>query len=118
MCGSLNELTDSMVHAVQSEVLELLLAYEGIQVTMENEDGNTPLHYFCRSFPSPTCQALLRVLLSLGADPNKPNQVPCPACAVYGVWRVACAVVRWCGGASLKLRCADSQERHPCTRQF
>lgn len=58
----------------RSEVLELLLAYEGIHVTMENEDGNTPLHYFCRSFPSPTCQALLRVLLSLGADPNKPNQ--------------------------------------------
>jgi ankyrin repeat protein len=81
-------------HAVQSEVLELLLAHEGIQVTMENEDGNTPLHYFCRSFPSPTCQALLRVLLSLGADPNKPNQVPCPACAVCGVWCVVCAVVR------------------------
>jgi hypothetical protein len=100
-----------MGHAVQSEVLELLLAYEGIQVTMENEDGNTPLHYFCRSFPSPTCQALLRVLLSLGADPNKPNQVPC-------------AVVRWCGGAVVRWcvtqteMCGHSQERHPCTRQF
>jgi ankyrin repeat protein len=62
---------------MQSEVLELLLAYEGIQVTMENEDGNTPLHYFCRCFASPTCQTILQVLLSFGADPNKPNQVCC-----------------------------------------
>lgn len=38
----------------------------GIQVDVENQDNNTPLHYFCQKFVSPTCVSVGEKLLKLG----------------------------------------------------
>ncbi|KAL6041653.1 Set3 complex subunit with deacetylase, meiotic-specific repressor of sporulation proteins [Balamuthia mandrillaris] len=59
---------------VKDEIIEALLNFENIRVTVVNQDGNTPLHYFCKCFLSPSCQDLAQMMINLGADVNFQNE--------------------------------------------
>ena len=40
-----------------------------------NNDGNTPLHYFCQKFKDPECHELIESMLKAAADINAQNQI-------------------------------------------
>eukprot|EP01108_Squamamoeba_japonica_P004949 TRINITY_DN3871_c0_g1_i1.p1 TRINITY_DN3871_c0_g1~~TRINITY_DN3871_c0_g1_i1.p1 ORF type:complete len:829 (+),score=305.83 TRINITY_DN3871_c0_g1_i1:127-2613(+) len=50
-------------------VLEALLAIESIDVTLANNDDNTPLHYFCQKYATINCAQVGGKLLSKGGLP-------------------------------------------------
>ena len=53
----------------------MLLNFEGIKVEIRNNDGNTPLHYFCQKFKSPTeCTEIFDLFIKKGADVNSKNR--------------------------------------------
>lgn len=45
------------------DVLKLLLDFPGIKFDAENQDKNTPLHYFCQKFISPGCVEFGEILI-------------------------------------------------------
>ncbi|PRP81431.1 ankyrin repeat-containing protein [Planoprotostelium fungivorum] len=59
---------------IDGAVLDLLLSFPGIDVNLKNKDGNTALHYFCRSYISPDdCQDLFSTFVRRGANVNAAN---------------------------------------------
>ncbi len=52
-----------------------LLKDPQIKVNIVNSDGNTALHYLCKSFLSPSCLEIAALMLQLGVDINRPNNV-------------------------------------------
>ena len=52
----------------------MLLQFPGIQVEVENNDLNTPLHYFAQNFCSPSCQELGELLIKKGSNVNHKNK--------------------------------------------
>jgi ankyrin repeat protein len=44
-----------------------LLRHPGIEVNSTNRDGNTPLHYFCRTYNSPSAEGLFKSFIEKGA---------------------------------------------------
>ncbi|KAH3731891.1 ankyrin repeat protein [Pelomyxa schiedti] len=64
-------------HAVQycdEQILLKILNTEGIQVSILNQDLNTPLHYFCEKFRSPQCQEPFNKMIEKRADVNAVNR--------------------------------------------
>lgn len=61
----------------EEEILTLLLDAPGIRVDVSNTDDNTPLHYFCQKFQTPTCTILGEKMLQLGPHNfvNKINSI-------------------------------------------
>lgn len=43
-------------------------------MTVENNDQNTPLHYFCEKFRSPNCTEAFEIFIKKGADVNAQNK--------------------------------------------
>jgi len=56
------------------KIIELLLTQDTVQVNVTNDDGNTPLHYFCRNFYDQSCESLFRLFIEKGADVNITNK--------------------------------------------
>eukprot|EP01113_Clastostelium_recurvatum_P011680 TRINITY_DN1597_c0_g1_i1.p1 TRINITY_DN1597_c0_g1~~TRINITY_DN1597_c0_g1_i1.p1 ORF type:complete len:688 (-),score=192.59 TRINITY_DN1597_c0_g1_i1:164-2140(-) len=54
-------------------VLMMLLQYDGIDVDVENDDKNRPLHYFCQKFKSPNCHEPFQLFIEKGANTNAQN---------------------------------------------
>lgn len=44
-----------------------------INVNIENEDKNTPLHYFCQKFRSPNCTDAFEIFIEKGANVSAQN---------------------------------------------
>jgi ankyrin repeat protein/predicted Ser/Thr protein kinase len=55
-------------------ILFRLLKFSGLDVTIANNDGNTPLHYFCEKNHSPECEKIGQALVDRGAGVNTRNQ--------------------------------------------
>lgn len=51
----------------------LLLRHKDINVNIENDDKNTPLHYFTQKFRSPNCQEAFDLFIEKGANVNAVN---------------------------------------------
>eukprot|EP01113_Clastostelium_recurvatum_P011683 TRINITY_DN1597_c0_g2_i2.p1 TRINITY_DN1597_c0_g2~~TRINITY_DN1597_c0_g2_i2.p1 ORF type:complete len:643 (-),score=161.00 TRINITY_DN1597_c0_g2_i2:74-2002(-) len=56
------------------QVLVTLLSFPGLNVNVENDDGNTPLHYFCQKFKSPSCHDAFIAFRYKGANVNARNK--------------------------------------------
>eukprot|EP01132_Coremiostelium_polycephalum_P005348 gene5348-6671_t len=62
--------------AVSSDdrILMRVLQHEGINVDIQNDDKNTPLHYFCQKFRSPNCQESFQLFIQKGVNVNAQNK--------------------------------------------
>lgn len=58
----------------EDEILKELLLLNNVQVDVDNNDSNTPLHYFCERFISPSCEELGTKLIERGGNVNKRNK--------------------------------------------
>jgi len=58
---------------IHTDILEVLLKFQYIDVTVKNSDENTPLHYFCEKTQSYDCEKIGDMLIKLGADVNAEN---------------------------------------------
>eukprot|EP01114_Cavostelium_apophysatum_P020374 TRINITY_DN6807_c0_g1_i2.p1 TRINITY_DN6807_c0_g1~~TRINITY_DN6807_c0_g1_i2.p1 ORF type:complete len:695 (+),score=200.18 TRINITY_DN6807_c0_g1_i2:258-2342(+) len=58
-------------------IIKLLLGFEHTNLNLINNDGNTPLHYFCQKFKSPDdCQEIMDIFLnSKTVDINARNRI-------------------------------------------
>ena len=54
-------------------ILNKLLECPYIRVDVENNDSNSPLHYFCERNHSPDCERIGQQLIDKGAIVNKTN---------------------------------------------
>jgi len=59
---------------LDERILIALLRFPGIDVHLQNLDGNTPLHLLCEKFSMPTVVDHLNVFFSLGAEINVQNE--------------------------------------------
>jgi len=59
---------------IDERILIALLRFPGIDVHLQNVDGNTPLHLFCEKFGRPSVIEHLNVFFTLGADVNAQNE--------------------------------------------
>jgi len=62
--------------AVSSDdkILMKVLQHEGINVDVQNDDKNTPIHYFCQTFRSPNCQEPFQLFIQKGVNVNAQNK--------------------------------------------
>ncbi|KAK5575400.1 hypothetical protein RB653_010660 [Dictyostelium firmibasis] len=62
--------------AVSSDdrILMRVLQYENINVDVQNDDLNTPIHYFCQKFRSPNCQEPFQLFIQKGVNVNAQNK--------------------------------------------
>jgi hypothetical protein len=58
---------------VDDKIVSCLLDHPGINVNLENQDKNTPLHYFCEKFRNPCCTELFKKFINKGANVNAQN---------------------------------------------
>lgn len=79
MINSLDEFGNSALHVacldsekIDPRILELLLAFRGINVSVRNHSENTPLHYLCYKWPGPDLK-LFNLMYNLGANVNALN---------------------------------------------
>jgi len=69
-------------------LVESLLSTQAVDVTVQNSDGNTALHYFVRQWPEnsePHCEKLLQMFVWRGASLNAANryaETPLHSCCV------------------------------------
>jgi hypothetical protein len=54
------------VRGPNDAILHALLAFQGINVNVQNNDQNTPLHYFCEKNLSPDCERIGQTLIDKG----------------------------------------------------
>lgn len=73
----------------EEDILDMLLCHEGkelikfefwyislftgINVTLKNKEGSTPLHYFVAKYRFPNCHEIFKVFIDKGADVNEKN---------------------------------------------
>ena len=60
---------------MDERILTYLLDYPGIDVQAKNLDGNTPLHYFCEKFSSPSAPEYMDRFIQMGAAVNVANDL-------------------------------------------
>lgn len=60
---------------MDERILTYLLDYPGIDVQAKNLNGNTPLHYFCEKFSSPSAPEYMDRFIQLGAAVNVANDL-------------------------------------------
>lgn len=57
------------------EILKMLFEHPGLECDVENQDQNTPLHFFCQRFISPACGELGEILIQRAPSAiNKKNR--------------------------------------------
>lgn len=56
------------------ECATLLLKYDGIEIDIRNASDNTPLHYFCEKWQSPSYAENFKIFIAKGADKDAVNQ--------------------------------------------
>jgi ankyrin repeat protein len=61
------------VRGTNDAILNKLLEVKSIRVDVQNNDQNTPLHYFCEKNHSPDCERIGKMLIDKGALVNKTN---------------------------------------------
>jgi ankyrin repeat protein len=61
------------VRGTNDAILNRLLEVKSIRVDVQNNDQNTPLHYFCEKNHSPDCERIGKMLIDKGALVNKTN---------------------------------------------
>jgi ankyrin repeat protein len=60
---------------INPRIIVELLSFPGINVNIQNNDCNTPLHYFCQKFKYPDeCQEIFELLVKKGASINAQNK--------------------------------------------
>ena len=68
------------------KVVGRLLGVKFVAVNVRSEDLNTPLHYFCKNYSSPSTPSLFAQFLEKGADLNAANKNKETALH-YAVWK-------------------------------
>ncbi|EGC31160.1 hypothetical protein DICPUDRAFT_95570 [Dictyostelium purpureum] len=58
----------------EDKILMKLLQYDNINVDVQNEDYNTPIHYFCQKFKYPSCQEPFQLFIQKGVNVNAQNK--------------------------------------------
>eukprot|EP01111_Echinosteliopsis_oligospora_P005792 TRINITY_DN1946_c0_g1_i1.p1 TRINITY_DN1946_c0_g1~~TRINITY_DN1946_c0_g1_i1.p1 ORF type:complete len:635 (+),score=133.12 TRINITY_DN1946_c0_g1_i1:356-2260(+) len=61
------------VGASEDKIIVKLLQYEGIDVDVENDDKNRPIHYFCQKYKSPNCSEPFAAFIAKGCNINAQN---------------------------------------------
>eukprot|EP01126_Amoeba_proteus_P034459 TRINITY_DN3434_c0_g1_i2.p1 TRINITY_DN3434_c0_g1~~TRINITY_DN3434_c0_g1_i2.p1 ORF type:complete len:772 (-),score=154.55 TRINITY_DN3434_c0_g1_i2:123-2318(-) len=59
--------------AEQEQILLNLVEHEKSDINLVDEEGNTPLHTFCKNYKNPKCEDLILLYVRKGADVNAKN---------------------------------------------